>query len=220
MGRVTEPVNRRAYSSRSRQEQARDTRRRIMDAALGLFLEHGYVGTTVSAVARQARVAEDTVFHVFGSKRGLLTQVLDVVIGGDDDAVPVLERAGPQAVRAETDQRRQLALFAEGMTAQLERVRPLDDVLRGATAADPQLAALRADVQMRQRRQAMAAVTAWVAARGPLRDGVSTAEAADVLWTLTSPEVHRLLRVDCGWSAEQYAGWLRTSLVDGLLPPP
>ena len=219
MLRVTEAVNRRAYHAPNRQEQARATRRRVLDASLELFLDRGYVGTTVAAVAERAGVAGDTVFHVFGSKRGLLTQLLDVVIGGDDDAVPVLERPGPQAVRAETDQRRQLAMFAAGMTAQLERVRPLDDVLRGAAAADPRLAALRADLQLRQRRQAMAVVAGWVAARGPLRAGVSTTGAADVLWALTSPELHRLLRVDCGWTAEQYTAWLRTSLVDGLLPP-
>jgi AcrR family transcriptional regulator len=191
----------------------------VLEAALELFLERGYVATTVAAVAGRAGVAGDTVFHVFGSKRGLLTQVLDATIGGDDEPVAVLERAGPQAVRDEPDQRRQVALLARGMTAQLERVRPLDDVLRSAAAADPELAALRADVQLRQRRQAMSAVVGWIAARGALRQGATTGGAADEVWTLTSPEVHRLLRVDCGWTVEQYAEWLRRSLEGALLPP-
>ena len=41
---------------------------------------------------------------------------------------------------AEPDQRRQIALFADGITAQLERVRPLDDVLRSAAAQDDEVA--------------------------------------------------------------------------------
>ena len=40
-----------------------------------------------------------------------------------------------------------------------------------------------------------------------------------IVWTLTSPEVHRMLRDDCGWPPERYEQWLRDTLVDGLLPP-
>jgi hypothetical protein len=39
-----------------------------------------------------------------------------------------------------------------------------------------------------------------------------------VLWTLTSPEVNHMLRVDWGWTTEQYETWLRTTLAAGLLP--
>ena len=43
-------------------------------------------------------------------------------------------------------------------------------------------------------------------------------EAAAVLWTLTSPEVHHMFRVDWGWSPERYERWLRTTLEHSLLP--
>lgn len=202
-----------------RVEQALLTRRRVVEQARELFLEQGYSATTVSELARRAGVSSDLVYKSFGSKIGVLKQVLDAVIGGDDQAIALLERPGPQAVREETDQRRQLELFAEGMTEQLERVRPLDDILRSAAAVDAVAADLRADLQLRQRRSAMRAVAAWVAARGPLRDGVSKERAAAMLWTLTSPEVHLMLCDTWEWPRERYTEWLCDTLTSSLLPP-
>lgn len=208
----------RPYNSPLRAEQARQTRRRAIDAARRLFLANGYPRTTIAAVAAEAGIAADTVLHLFGSKRGLLKEVMDVVIGGDDEDVALLERPEPQAVRLETDQRKQIAGFAAGITGQLERVRPMDDILRGAAAVDADVAALRDDLQLRQRRNAMATVAGWIAARGPLRDGLDVDGAAAIVWTLTSPEVHYMLRVQWDWSADTYREWLRTTLESSLLP--
>jgi AcrR family transcriptional regulator len=214
---MPEPVKPRAYHSPLRAEKARRTRLAVLAAATRLFLERGYPKTTLAAVGREAGVAADTVLHLFGSKRGLLKEVMDAVIGGDDEDVALLERRGPQAMRAETDQHRQLTLFAAGITGQLERIRPLDDILRSAAAVDEEAAALRADLQSRQRREAMLAVAGWVAANGPLA-GRTVEEAAAVLWTLTSPEVHHMFRVTWGWSAGAYQDWLETTLRRSLLP--
>ena len=208
----------REYRSPLREAQARQTRRRVLDAALELFLQQGYPATTIAAVARRAQVSPDTVYSSFGSKPSLLKEVLDVVIGGDDEDVPLLDRPGPQAVRAEPDQRRQLAMFAAGITDQLERVRPVDDILRSAAAVDPAAAELRADLQLRQRRVAMRAVVSWVAAHGSLKERLTEEEAAAIVWTLTSPEVHGMLRDTWGWSRERFEEWLRETLIAALLP--
>lgn len=142
-----------------------------------------------------------------------------MVVGGDDQPVPFLDREAPQAMREETDQRRQLAMFAHGMTEQLERIRPLDDVLRSAAAVDASAAELRAETQSGQRLAAMKVIAKWVAARGKLRRGLTIDDAGSIVWTLTSPEVHRMFRDDCGWSQKRYEQWLRDTLVDSLLPP-
>jgi len=117
------------------------------------------------------------------------------------------------------DQRKQIALFAVGITSQLERVRPLDDILRSAAAVDASVAELRADLQLRQRRQAMRTVVGWIAANGPLRDGMTEEEGAAIVWTLTSPEVHHMMRDLWGWSRERYVEWLRETFTTALLPP-
>ena len=212
--------NQRGYHSPLRELQARETRRRVIDSARELFLEQGYPATTIAAVARRAGVSADTIYSTFGSKGALLKEVLDVVIGGDDAQSPLLNRADPQAMRAERDQRRQLpAMFAAGITQQLERIRPMDDILRSAAAVDPVAADLRADLQQRQRREAMTAIVGWIAAQGPLQEGLSQQDAAAVVWTLTSPEVHQMLRDTWGWPPERYEQWLRETLTASLLPP-
>lgn len=208
----------RSYRSPLREEQARLTRTRILDAARELFLSSGYPGTTVAAIARHAGVAVDTVYATYGTKAALVKELVDVTVGGDDRDVALLDRAGPLAMRAEPDQHRQLEMFARGMSLQLERSRPIDDMLRSAAAVDPEIASIRADVQVRQRRQAMQSVASWVAARGPLRDGLTTRRAGEAIWALTSPEMHRMLRDDCAWTAQRYRSWLAYTLVRTLLP--
>lgn len=208
----------RAYRSPLRAEQSRQTRRRILAAARGLFLERGYPATSVEAIATAANVSADTVYAVFGSKRNLLKQLMDTVVGGDDADVKVVDRAEPQAVRQERDQRVQLAAFAVGIAHRIEATRPLDDILRSAAEVDAEVGALRNDIQLRQRRSAMTTFAEWLAANGPLRNGVDVSEAGSIIWTLTSPEVHRLLRDGCGWSHERFTRWLEETLTRTLLP--
>lgn len=189
----------------------------MTEAAITHFLDTGYPGSTLVAIAGTAGVSVDTVYKTFGSKIGLLKAVLDVTIGGDDTPVSLLDRAGPQALREETDQRVQARMLADGVSEQLTRIRPLDDILRSAAAVDQEAAALRHDIQVRQRRQAILTIVGWIAARGPLRDGFSVNQAAQVVWTLTSPEVHLLMRDAGGWSQEAYRAWLEQAVADGIL---
>jgi AcrR family transcriptional regulator len=53
-----------------------DTQVRITQAALALFAEHGYDGTTTAGIAARAGVTEKTLFKHFGSKRRLFAQVI------------------------------------------------------------------------------------------------------------------------------------------------
>lgn len=207
----------RGYSSSLRKQQAGQTRRKILDAAEGLFRERGYAASTIEAIASGAGVAVDTVYATFGSKREVLKSLLDVRVGGDDAPVDLLDRPGPQAVRVERNQQRQLATFARDVSEIIERVRPVDDIIRGAAAVDADVAALRARVQ-ESRYESMRKLVSWVAANGPLRDGLTQEDAATILWTLTSPEVHGLLRVVRGWPAERYTEWMRETLSRILLP--
>jgi len=208
---------RRPYASALRAEQARLTRARILDAAQRVFAEKGYASSTIEAVAAAAGVAIDTVYAGFGSKRGVLSGLMDVRVGGDDQPIDLLDRSGPQAVRREPNQKRQLEAFAKDVTRIIERARPVDDIMRGAAAVDSEIAALRAGLQ-EHRYQNLLKVVSWVAANGPLREGMTGEAAAAIVWSLTSPEMHRLLRIDRGWTTDRYAEWLAETLTLTLLP--
>jgi len=208
---------RRPYDSVLRQEQARQTRARILDAAQTLFSERGYANTTMEAIAGGARVAVDTVYATFRNKQGVLHALLDVRVAGDELPIGVLDREGPQAVKVDRSQARQIARFTEDVTGILERARPVDDIMRGAAAVDPDIAALRTRMQ-EGRHDNMRQLVSWLTSNGPLRDGMSEEDAAAIAWAVASPEVHGLLRVGRGWTQERYREWLAATLTRTLLP--
>ena len=62
----------------SRVQRRRErTSRAILDAATRLFVQRGYGGTTVEAIAAEADVAVGSLYGHFGSKEGLYLAVLD-----------------------------------------------------------------------------------------------------------------------------------------------
>jgi AcrR family transcriptional regulator len=215
---MTQPKRpKRRYNSTRRQAQARETRRQIVEAARKLFTERGYTGATIQAVAQEAGVAPETIYAVFENKRAILAHLIDVSVGGDDQPIPLLQRSGPQAVFREPDPRLQLRLFALDISMILERVAPIFEVVRVAAKTEPDIADLLQNL-LRQRWQNIAAFVESLSGHGPLREGVVETQATEYVWTLTSPEVFRLLTVDRGWSREQYVRWLADTLTRLLLP--
>ena len=76
-----------------------------------LFLERGYAGTTLAAIAAEAGLSVETVFKGFGNKPGLVKAVFDVSIVGDDEPVPLMERDKIRRMRAEADPHRGLRMY-------------------------------------------------------------------------------------------------------------
>ena len=67
----------------------------ILDAARELFLQHGYVGTSMDDVAAHAHVSKQTVYKHFGDKRRMFIDLLTGDMGGADAAVAALAEAVP-----------------------------------------------------------------------------------------------------------------------------
>jgi len=207
----------RRYESPLRAGRALETRTKIMEAARMLFLRDGYVSTSIVNIAREAGVSPQTIYGVFGNKRELLSSLMDVSIGGDARPLGVLEREEPQRMREERDQHEQLRMMARGIREIMDRAGPMFDVMRIAAATDTEIATAYAGLQA-VRRQNMGRVIGWILANGPLKPGLSGEEAADILWSLTSADVHRMLRRECAWPPERYERWLGETLIAALLP--
>lgn len=211
---MTEVKSSRPYSSTVRDEQAARTRARILAAASELFLEHGYARTTVLAVAERAGVARDTVHAVFGSKARLLTALIDQRLVPDGSVTSVTQVPEAQAIKDETDQREQVVMFAHWIAGMSTRLRPVFEILRTASAVEPDMAAVFEEMD-RFRLANMQTYARWIAARGPLR--VPTKRAAEIMWALASPDVARMLCDELGWTQEQHARWLADTLTRSLL---
>jgi AcrR family transcriptional regulator len=205
----------RKYSSAVRDEQAARTRTRILDAASDLFLERGYARTTVKDIADRAGVARDTVHAVFGSKARVLTALIDLRLVPDGSVARARERPEALAIRDEVDQRKQIELFASFIAGISTQLRPVFEILRTASAVEPEMANVVEEMD-RYRMQNMQIYARWIAARGPLR--VSTRRAGEIIWTLASPDVGRMLCDELGWTQAQHARWLSDTLARTLLP--
>lgn len=60
-----------------RERKKRETRQRLMEAALRLFREQGYDGTTVGQIAEAADVAKGTFFNYFETKEAVLPSLAE-----------------------------------------------------------------------------------------------------------------------------------------------
>jgi AcrR family transcriptional regulator len=198
----------RRYRSETRAAGAQVTRGRISAAARRLFVAHGYAPTPVEAIAREAGVAVQTVYAVFGNKAAILASLLDVL----DD------QAGAEALGiALRDPRaaRQAAGLARFMTRLFSRGGDVIAVARGASASEPALRALAAQGLVRHQRGTKQVAAAW-GNMGALRPGLSTADAAAILSALASYEVFQQLRAS-GWTLRRYERWLGDTVITLLL---
>jgi AcrR family transcriptional regulator len=186
----------------------------VVDAARTLFLERGYAATTVEAISALADVPPATLYRLFASKLGILKQLLDTSIAGDDRAVAVPDRVAPVFTTTDPDE---LLRGAAGITTAInQRTNDVYGVLVGAAGSDPEAAALLDDIRA-QRDQGQRQVVRALQRLHALPTGVKARDAEDRVHALMSPEVYRLLVVDRGWSPDRYQEWLAATLAQQLL---
>ncbi len=215
MSKIVNPPSRK-YRSPLRAAQAEQTRTAILDAARILFVAKGWSGTTIAAVADAASVSNETVYSVFGNKSSILRAVVAYSVRGFFDARPLLEQREPVEIAAETDCRRQIAMFARHIATVLSRVAPVMAVVRAAAEADTKMARLYAELHAGRRTNLSTFADALIS-NGGLRPGLDRNTVIGTVWRLTSPELFLLMRNIEGKDIDAYAVWLEDSLAALLL---
>jgi AcrR family transcriptional regulator len=201
---------RRTYNTAFRQEQARATRLRILEAARRLFAARGYSTVTMREVANEAGVAVQTVHVIFGTKLALAQGIVEAALEDVNQEVVAFIR------RADEAQDLRVTLHAVGAIARLAYERFGDVLLFLHEAGDPQLTA-EAERFDRTRLESQAPIAPALARAGRLRAGLSTQEAADLIWALSSPEWYELLVLRRGWDPNRWQQTLGDALVHLLL---
>ena len=206
-------MKKRPYKSLVRQRQAGDTRQRIVDAARQLLQSAGYDGMTIEAIAQRAEVSAQSVYAVFRSKTGILTELLDQSTFGNE-----YEEAVRQALSARDPETR--LRLAAGIARQIhEPLSAAFDLLRGAGVIAPDLARLEQQREdLRYERQERMIIS--LRDEGRLREGLNFATARDIFWMLTGREAYRMLVRERRWPPQKYQDWLADTLVDCLLTQP
>jgi AcrR family transcriptional regulator len=198
-----------------RQIAAEETQRVIVEGAATLFVERGYNATSVADIAAAAGVAVQTIYNSVGSKRDLLSRVLDFAAAGPRAPAPVPQFMREQA-QAEPDPRRVIDQAVEFWRGGLERTAPVFRVIRQAAALDPDVARLERE-RAEQRLRNYVGAARILAQRHALRKGLPEDEAAAVMFSIGHPDIYRFLVHEEGWSRDRWAAWARATLVAALL---
>ena len=208
----------RRYDASGRRRAAEATRERVVAAAEALFLERGYAGATIPAIAQAAGVALQTVYRAAPGKAGLLDAAVRAAVAGGfaRSQRPVEERPAVRATIDEPDPRRQVAMYAHTQPGIWSRLGPLWRVLEEAAVSDPELRLLQAQ-QEDQRHEGLTRFAGLLRDRGALRPDLSPERAADLIVTLGSHAVYDSLVNRRGWTHDEYEAWLTGALQHALL---
>ncbi len=204
---------RRPYNGALRKEQAQMTRGRVLDAARRLLTSGTYSSVTMEDIAREAGVAYQTVYGIFGTKLRLAQALIEVGFPHVADALelfePLRETADPEV------------WFRTGARVNRLIYELCADLLRFMReSGDPGLVArYREREEQRFLGMTQFGVLAMLERGGRLRTGISGSEAAAVIWALSGPSPYTDLVFQRGWTPARYEEWLGDALINTLLKP-
>ena len=180
-----------------------ETRTRILAATVHVLEKHGGRGVRMGDIAKETGISRQAVYLHFASRTELLVAATRYL----DEKLDVDSRLAPS--RAATAGIERLALYIEcwgnyipeiyGVGKALLMARDTDDA--AAVAWDDRMAAMRDGCR--------AAIDA-LHADGSLATGMTPQKATDALWTMLLVPNWEALTIDCGWSTEQYVGFMKT----------
>jgi AcrR family transcriptional regulator len=208
----------RAYRSELRQQQAEQTRSRVLTAAAELFAAEGYAGTTFAKIAAAAGVSPETV-QGQGPKAALLIAAIELAAVGVAGEENILNVEFGRKLLA-VDDYAEAVDFAVGAQADAnERTAHLARALFGGAGSDPELARYQSDLIASMNLQIRRILDVY-RDRGWLRGDVPFDEIVQTIAVLSSPETYLRIVHGEGWSVPAYRTWLKRMLEETVYVRP
>lgn len=201
---------------RTRREQAQETRERIVQAALTVFVEAGYTGTRMADIAKRAGVAVQTVYFVFHTKPELLAACFEYAVLGPEKVPPPMQ-AFNEDIRGARSGRALLKAFATGNAAICARAAAINEVARAATHEPEAKAVLDRSEELR--RFGLHGYVVALDERFGLREGLDRERATDILMTVNHPQTYLTL-LSYGWTEAEFIEWATDTCATQLLATP
>lgn len=120
-------------SGTKRQQQALETKNKLIDAALRVFSRKGFSGSTTKDIAKEAGVTDGLIYHYFRSKEDLLWAVLDryTLLHGMKEELDRLDDSAPLE--------RQLQHYCRSLFRSLHRQQDLIVMCLGEAGRNPEI---------------------------------------------------------------------------------
>jgi AcrR family transcriptional regulator len=176
---------------------SRNSSARILDAALALITRRGEASVTMAEIAKAARISRQAVYLHFADRAALLVALVhhaDEKRGLAEEIQKIVEAPTGAAAVSEM-----VASQARSNPAIWAVARAVDAVRRTDEAAERSW-----QDRLMHRLEGCRQIIARLEAEGDLHTGLDPAEAADLLWTLTSLRVWEDLVLQRGWTPGQY----------------
>jgi AcrR family transcriptional regulator len=202
-----------------RRRRGADTRRRVEEAAAGLFTGRGYTATSMQAIATAAGVHVQTIYLAYGTKAAVLAACAARLVAGEEDPdTHPSERRWAREIQAAGDPRDKIRLYVRHIADVAGRITPLLDVLRATAPSEPEAAAFLAHME-EGRREGPLQLLGPLAGSGAARTGLSADDIADITFALASADTLRALVTVRGWDRGRAEAWLTDTLCRSLLEP-
>jgi AcrR family transcriptional regulator len=190
------------------EERRSDRKRRaIVDAATAAFLDHGYGGTSMDAVAAAAGVSKQTVYQHFGDKQRLFRELIAATVQSASDPVYDEVRRLADSGRLEKDlrdlARRLLTLVLQPTMMRLRRL------VIAETRQFPDLGRIFYDLGPGRTIAALADAFAELTRQGRLNTPDATLAATQFNWLIMSAPVNQamLLGQDAAPATREINRW-------------
>ena len=187
----------------------------ILRAAHTEFVENGYHGATIAAIAKRAKVAAQTVYFVFHTKAELISAVIDTAVMGEEDPQAPEETPWFAAMLAEPDAAECVRMFVRGAGEVYARASFVGEVLHAAALTDEEVRTTH-EHHEGLRRTAYRGVVDMLTRKGELRPGLTADTATDVFMTVYGDATYTMLRTERGWNHEQVINWM-CDVLPGML---
>lgn len=190
--------------------QSAETRLLIVSTARRLFVDNGYIPTSVGQLAGECGVAVQTIYNSVGSKSEVLSAVIDLAASGDQAPESPLEFLS-ERLEATTTTDAMALVLSDWFRSVNGRMASIYRVLSDAAAIDPAAAELKVS-RDNQRFERYSLAPALIRARGGLSDGTGDDEIAALIWSTGHPQTYDFLLTARGWTPDRYAKWCNATL--------
>lgn len=208
----------RSYRSTLRQQQAGQTRSRVVATAARLFAVDGYRRTTLAKIATEAGVSAETV-QGHGPKAALMIAAVEYAAFGVSGEENVFNLDVGHRLLGVDDCTEASDAIAVVHSEMFERIAHLAVALIGAASSDPELERYLTDTLASVNLQIRRILDVY-RGRGWLRDDVSFDELIETTVVLVSVETYLQITHRDGWSVAAYRTWLRRMLSEAVFGPP
>jgi AcrR family transcriptional regulator len=167
----------------------------------------------MGAIAKAAGLSRQALYLIFAKRTDLfvaLARYVDEQRGLDQEIARI--QGAPSGVDA-------LIATVELQARANPGLKPIADALEVLRRQDPAAEKAWQD-RLGHRLQGCRAIVARIAAEGRLRPGLDPADAADLVWTLTSLRMWDDLVAERGWSAEAYRERIGELLLSAIVAEP